>query len=79
MTGCSLVCTQMRYCDMPDSVTTIGKGAFLYCSYLSYVDLPRNLKTMGQFAFAGCERLSNVTFEGNGLTEIPDRAWAIFA
>ena len=68
-------CAQMRYCDMPDSVTAIGKGAFLYCSYLSYVDLPRNLKTMGQFAFAGCERLSNVTFEGNGLTEIPDRAF----
>ena len=51
---------------IPDSVMTIGDGAFAYCSAInSQLHLPRMLKELGESAFEGCRGLM-------GDLEIPD-------
>ena len=42
---------------IPDSVTTIGAGAFAYCVYLTSVTIPDSVTTIEEAAFARCERL----------------------
>ena len=46
--------------EFPDSVTTIGFGAFWH-SGLSSVELPKGLTTIGGDAFFGCDKLTAVT------------------
>lgn len=45
---------------IPDSVETIGKGAFAGCDSLTSVKLPANLHRIGQGAFIGCKALTEV-------------------
>ena len=54
---------------IPDSVTTIGYGAFAYCSSLTSVTIPDSVTTIGKSAFYGCSSLISVT--------IPDSVTAI--
>ena len=54
---------------IPDSVTTIGYGAFAYCSSLTSVTVPDSVTTIGAWAFRGCSSLTSVT--------IPDSVTAI--
>ena len=46
---------------IPDSVTSIGEGAFLYCTGLSSVTIPNSVTSIGEDAFYGCSRLTNIT------------------
>ena len=46
---------------IPDSVTTIGEGAFRYCKSLTSVTIPDSVKTIGTWAFDGCDNLSKKT------------------
>lgn len=46
---------------VPDSVESIGKGAFAGCYNLTSVKLSANLHTIGQGAFIGCKSLTEVT------------------
>ncbi|MGN1118493.1 MAG: leucine-rich repeat domain-containing protein, partial [Acutalibacteraceae bacterium] len=46
----------------PDSVKTIGSGAFMYCTKLRYVTLNTNLEVISSNAFEGCFRLKEVHF-----------------
>lgn len=43
--------------DIPDTVKTIGKGAFMECTSLKYVELPMSLTTLGDAVFWYCESL----------------------
>lgn len=46
---------------IPDSVTTIGAGAFWYCSNLSSITLGKNLNTIDNLAFYnGCHKLIEI-------------------
>lgn len=45
---------------IPDSVGSIGKGAFAGCYNLTSVKLPANLHKLGQGAFIGCKSLPEV-------------------
>lgn len=47
---------------IPDSVDTIGSGAFFYCKNLERITLPSALQTLSSVTFYGCAALSEVTF-----------------
>ena len=55
--------------NIPDTVTTIGGGAFEDCTGLRSISLPANLTTIGGSAFAGCTGLTSISLPAN-LTEI---------
>lgn len=47
---------------IPDSVETIGSGAFRYCQNLERIALPSALQKLSNVTFYGCTALSEVTF-----------------
>ena len=59
---------------IPNSVTSIGKGAFAYCIGLTTVTIPNSVTSIGSSAFAGCTGLTTVTI-GNSVTSIGGRAF----
>lgn len=63
-------CTAFTDLVIPDSIRSIGTGAFLG-STIKSVTLPRNLETFGENVFADCSLMTSVTIP-KGLTQIPD-------
>lgn len=59
---------------IPDTITTIGMGAFRGCIQLKSIDFSSNLKTIGYGAFASCYKLTKVVLP-EGLTTIEDEAF----
>ena len=57
---------------IPDSVTSIGHGAFSDCSSLTNVTIPNIVTSIGDWAFSWCGNLTNVTFCGNAPTIASD-------
>ena len=46
----------------PETLTSIGDGAFLGCTYLTTVTLPNSVESIGKLAFYGCAKLTDVNF-----------------
>lgn len=47
----------IRKAVLPETIETIGFGAFLYCESLQYVNLPKNLQIIESEAFSQCHQL----------------------
>ena len=60
---------------MPNSVTSIGNGAFGGCSGLTELTLPNSLESIGWYAFSGCSGLTELTLP-NSVTSI---GWYAFS
>lgn len=59
---------------IPDSVTSIGFGAFMDCFTLRSVTLPNSVTNIGMYAFSFCTELSNVSL-GNRVESILNSAF----
>ena len=60
---------------IPNSVTSIGNGAFSDCSSLTSVNIPNSVTSIGDNAFAWCTGLTSVTIP-NSVTSIGEKAFA---
>lgn len=60
--------------SVPDSVHTIGQGAFENNTNIELVVLPNSVRQIESYAFWGCENLDTVVL-GKGLSEIGDYAF----
>ena len=47
--------------SIPDSVTSIGIGAFYNCSSLTSITIPNSVTSIGYCAFYGCKSLTSIT------------------
>lgn len=54
----------------PESIISIGNGAFEGCSSLETLYLPDSIKSLGEAAFYGCTNLKEITLP-SGITNIP--------
>lgn len=61
--------------SVPDTVDTIGRGAFEDNTNIELVVLPNSVKTIEPYAFWGCGSLDTVVL-GKGLTSVGDYAFA---
>lgn len=61
-------------CNIPDSVTTIGDGAFNGCTGLTSINIPDSVTTIsGNATFANNRNLRQITI-GSGITSISNQA-----
>ena len=63
----ALGCGATQY-TIPDSVTTIGYGAFEDCTSLASVTIPDSVTTIGEDAFNNCDSLTSVTIPDSVTT-----------
>ncbi len=60
---------------IPDSVTTIGDGAFRYCTRITSVAIPNSVTSIGDGAFSSCNGLTSITIP-DSVTSIGGFAFA---
>ena len=60
---------------IPNSVTTIGEGAFCGCDSFTNINIPNSVTTIGKFAFSDCDSLTSINIP-NSVTTIGDWAFA---
>ena len=59
---------------IPDSVTSIGEGAFSYCRNLASITIPDSVTSIGDHAFDDCRNLTSITIP-DSVTSIGYRAF----
>ena len=60
---------------IPDSVTSIGDGAFLGCTGLTSITIPNSVTSIGDDAFWGCKDLTSITIPDSVTTSISSGAF----
>ena len=59
------VCYKMTSIKFPNSVTSIGEGAFANSNVLTSIEIPDSVTTVGQLAFFGCSGLTSIEIPGS--------------
>ena len=73
-TGTNTLIVGCKNSVIPNSVTSIGDGAFYGCSGLTELTLPKSVKSIGDSAFYGCTGLTELTLP-NSVKSIGDSAF----
>ncbi len=50
---------------IPNSVTSIGEGAFSFCSSLTSITIPNSVTSIGEGAFSRCDKLAEINIVGD--------------
>ena len=66
-------CTSLTSVEIPNSVTSIGGGAFYDCTGLTSITIPNSVRSIGEYAFYGCIGLTSITIP-NRVRSIGGRA-----
>ena len=53
---------------IPNSVTTIGEGAFSWCDSLTNINIPNSVTTIGEHAFSHCDSLTSINIPSSVTT-----------
>jgi len=69
-------CETLVSVTIPNSVTSIGKGAFARCTNLTSITIPNSVTSIGRGAFGGCTSLTSVTIP-NSVTSIGVNTFAL--
>lgn len=72
--GALFAASGLKEIEIPDTVTSIGDGAFGYCAGLTKITIPDNVTSIGENAFEGCSGLEEVQLP-EGLNSIGDSAF----
>ena len=67
--GCNLISI-----EIPNSVTSIGEGAFKGCESLTTIVIPNSVTSIGKEAFAYCDSLTSIEIP-NSVTSIGERTF----
>lgn len=59
---------------IPDSVTSIGEGAFFFCTSLTSITIPDSVMSIGDWAFRDCANLTSITIP-DSVTSIGNGAF----
>lgn len=73
--GASFMGCPITLVEIPNSVTSIGGGAFNGCSDLTSITIPDGVTNIGNSAFSGCAGLTSVTI-GSGVASIGVNAFS---
>lgn len=65
----------MTSITLPNSVTSIGYGAFTWCTNLKSIEIPNSVKNIETYAFRGCSGLTSFTIP-NSMTSLGDRVFS---
>jgi uncharacterized repeat protein (TIGR02543 family) len=68
-------CNSLPSITIPDSVTSIGSGAFGYCRGLVSITIGNGVASIGNAAFNDCINLTTITI-GNNVTSIGSQAFS---
>ena len=71
-----LICSTKAFGEIsiPNTVTSIGEGAFMSCSGLTNIEIPNSVTGIGYWAFGGCTGLTSIEIP-NSVTSIGDYAF----
>lgn len=70
----AMMCPALTSVTIPNSVTSIGEGAFQNCTSLTSVTIPNSVTSIGNSAFGSCSSLTDVII-GNSVTSIGNYAF----
>ena len=68
-------CSSLETIVIPNSVTSIGDGAFYGCSSLETIEIPNSVTSIGNGAFRDCSSLETIEIP-NSVTSIGEYAFA---
>ena len=74
-TSSNTLITGCKNTIIPQSITTIGRGAFSGCTGLTSINIPNSITFIGEHSFERCEGLTSVTIP-NSVTHIGNDAFS---
>ena len=64
--------SNIKSIEIPDSVKSIGNGAFWNCQSLKSIEIPDSVESIGDYAFGYCKSMKSLTFKGKTIDQVKE-------